>query len=84
MGIRLRYQQTAPYRYPSPWKEDVILEHAVPRFSAYVNAIAADGLRIEEVDEPNVTEEFRKIAPEKAAWMDRYVCILIIRAHLDA
>ena len=77
------YQQTAPYRYPSPWKEDVLLEHAMPRVSDYINAIAAAGLRIEAVDEPAVTEEFRLTAPEKAAWMDRYLGILILRAHLD-
>jgi hypothetical protein len=77
------YQQTAPYRYPSPWKEDVLLEHAMPRVSDYINAIAAAGLRIEAVDEPAVTEQFRLTAPEKAAWMDRYVGILILRAHLD-
>jgi hypothetical protein len=77
------YQQTAPYRYPSPWKEDVLLEHAMPRISDYINAIAATGLRIEAVDEPAVTEQFRLIAPEKAVWMDRYVGILILRAHLD-
>jgi SAM-dependent methyltransferase len=76
------YQQTAPYRYPSPWKEDVLLEHAMPRVSDYINAIASAGLRIEAVDEPAVTEQFRLTAPEKAAWMDRYVGILIVRAHL--
>jgi SAM-dependent methyltransferase len=77
------YQQTAPYRYPSPWKEDVLLEHAMPRVCDYINAIAAAGLRIDAVDEPAVTEEFRLTAPEKAAWMDRFVGILIVRAHLD-
>lgn len=82
-GHGFAYQQTAPYRYPSPWKVDVLLEHAMPRVSDYANAIAAAGLRIEAVDEPGVTEEFRKIAPEKAAWMDRNVGILIFRAHLD-
>lgn len=35
------------------------------------------------VDEPAVTEQFRLTAHEKAAWMDRYVGILILRAHLD-
>jgi SAM-dependent methyltransferase len=77
------YQKVAPYRYPSPWKEDLLLEHAMPRVSDYANAIAAAGLRIEAVDESAVTEEFRKIAPEKAAWMDQYLGILIFRAHLD-
>jgi SAM-dependent methyltransferase len=78
------YQQTAPYRYPSPWKEDLLLEHAMPRVSDYLNAITAAGLRIEAVDEPAVTEQLREAAPEKAVWMDRYVGILIIRATLDA
>jgi SAM-dependent methyltransferase len=77
------YQKTAPYRYPSPWKEDVFLEHAMPRVSDYLNAIAAAGLRFEAADEPAPTEEFRRLAPEKAAWMDRYVGILILRAHLE-
>jgi SAM-dependent methyltransferase len=82
-GHGAAYQKTAAYRYPSPWKQDVFLEHAMPRFSDYVNSIAMAGLRIEAVDEPAPTEEFRKLAPEKAAWMDRYVGILILRAHLD-
>jgi 2-polyprenyl-3-methyl-5-hydroxy-6-metoxy-1,4-benzoquinol methylase len=81
-GHGFAYQKTAPYRYPSPWKADVLLEHAMPRVSDYTNAIAAAGLRIAAVDEPAVTEEFREIAPEKAAWMDRYVGILIFRAGL--
>jgi len=81
-GHGLAYQKTAPYRYPSPWKEDVLLEHAMPRVSDYVNAIVAAGLTIDAVDEPPVTQELRKIAPENAAWMDRYVGILILRAHL--
>jgi SAM-dependent methyltransferase len=83
-GHGFAYQQTAPYRYPSPWKEDLLLEHAMPRVSDYLNAITAAGLRIEAVDEPAVTKEFREVAPEKAAWMDRYVGIFILRAVLDS
>jgi hypothetical protein len=82
-GHGYAYQQSAPYRYPSPWKADLLLEHAMPRVSDYINAIAAAGLRIDAVDEPAVTKQFRLTAPEKAAWMDRYVGILILRAHLD-
>jgi SAM-dependent methyltransferase len=83
-GHGFAYQQTAPYRYPSPWKPELLLEHAMPRVSDYMNAITAAGLRIEAVDEPAVTDQFREIAPEKAAWMDRYVGILILRARLVA
>jgi hypothetical protein len=75
------YQMTAPYRYPSPWKSDLYLEHSMPRISDYLNAIADAGLRIQSVDEPAVTEELRAVAPEKAAWMDRYVGIFLIRAR---
>jgi SAM-dependent methyltransferase len=82
-GHGYAYQKIAPYRYPSPWKEDLLLEHAMPRVSDYANAIAGAGLRIEAMDEPAVTEELRERAPEKAAWMDRYVGILIFRAILD-
>ncbi len=82
-GHGYAYQRTAPYRYPSPWKEDVFLEHTMPRISDYANAIAAAGLCIEAFDEPAVSEDLRQIAPEKAVWMDRYVGILILRAHLD-
>jgi SAM-dependent methyltransferase len=82
-GHGFAYQRTEPYSYPSPWKADLLLEHAMPRLSDYINAIAGAGLRIEAVDEPGASEEFRQIAPEKAAWMDRYVGILILRARLD-
>ncbi len=82
-GYGCAYQKTAPYRYPSLWNQDVFLEHAMPRVSDYVNAIAAAGLLIEAVDEPAVTEEFRNVAPEKAAWMERYVGVLIFRALLN-
>ena len=81
-GHGFAYQQTAPYRYPSPWKEDLLLEHAMPRISDYINAISASGLSLDAVDEPAVTEQFREIAPEKAAWMDHYVGILILRSFL--
>ena len=77
------YQHTAPYRYPSPWKPDLYLEHAMPRVSDYLNALADAGLRLVGCEEPAVTEEFRRIAPEKAAWMDRYVGIMIFRAEKD-
>jgi hypothetical protein len=46
--------------------------------------IAAAGLRLEAVDEPAVTGQLRETAPEKAAWMDRDVGILILRATLDS
>jgi SAM-dependent methyltransferase len=82
-GHGFAYQRTAPYRYPSPWKAELLLEHAMPRVSDYLNAITAAGLRLEAVDEPAVTEQLREVAPEKAAWMDRYVGILILRAVLD-
>jgi 2-polyprenyl-3-methyl-5-hydroxy-6-metoxy-1,4-benzoquinol methylase len=82
-GHGFSYQQTGLYRYPSPWKPEIVLEHAMPRFSDYLNAIAAAGLRVTACDEPAVTEEFRMLSPEKAAWMDRYVGILIFRAELD-
>jgi len=82
-GHGFAYQQTAPYSYPSPWKADVLLRHGMPRVSDYANALAAAGLRIDAMDEPGPTAEFRDLAPEKAAWMDRYIGILIISAHLD-
>ncbi|HEV2646881.1 MAG TPA: class I SAM-dependent methyltransferase [Acidobacteriaceae bacterium] len=80
-GHGFAYQQTGPYRYPSPWKPEVALEHGMPRVSDYLNAISAAGLRVTACEEPGVTEEFRARAPEKAAWMDRYVGILIVRAE---
>ncbi len=83
-GHGYAYQKTSPYSYPSPWKADVLLEHAMPRISDYANAIAEAGLRIEAVEEPAATEQLRRIAPDKAIWMDRYVGIIIFRAHLDA
>jgi SAM-dependent methyltransferase len=80
-GHGFAYQQTEPYRYPSPWKVEVSLEHAMPRISDYLNAISLAGLRLTACVEPGVTDEFRQIAPDKAAWMDRYVGIIIFRAE---
>jgi hypothetical protein len=63
--------------YPSPWKSDVYLKHAMPRVSDYLNALADAGLCLVQCGEPAVTEELRRAAPEKAAWMERYVGIMI-------
>ena len=82
-GLGFAYQQTQVYRYPSPWKPEVLLQHAMPRVADYVNAIASAGLRIVACEEPPVTEELRVAAPEKAEWMDRYVGIMVFRAELD-
>ena len=81
-GHGLAYQHTEPYRYPAPWKSEMILEHAMPRVSDYLNVIISAGLRITGCEEPMPTDELRRVAPEKAAWMDRYVGILIVRAEL--
>jgi 2-polyprenyl-3-methyl-5-hydroxy-6-metoxy-1,4-benzoquinol methylase len=83
-GHGLAYQKTEPYRYPSPWNPAIFLEHATPRVSDYLNAIAAAGLRLTACEEPAVTEGFRALSPEKAAWMDRYVGILIFRTEKTA
>jgi SAM-dependent methyltransferase len=80
-GHGLAYQKTEPWRYPSPWNPDLFLEHATPRISDYLNAVAAVGLRLTACEEPAATEEFRALAPEKAAWMDRYVGIFVFRAE---
>jgi len=80
-GHGLAYQKTESYRYPSPWNPAIFLEHATPRISDYLNAIAATGLRLTACEEPAVTQEFRALSPEKAAWMDRYVGIVVFRAE---
>ena len=81
-GHGFAYQRTQPYRYPSPWKSDVYLEHAMPRVSDSINAIASAGLRLVFCEEPGVTDELRNISLEKSAWMDRYVGIVVFRAQL--
>jgi len=80
-GHGFAYQQTQPYRYPSPWKSDMYLEHAMPRVSDYLNAMLEAGLRITGCEEPMPTEELRRVAPDKAEWMDRYVGIIVFRAE---
>jgi SAM-dependent methyltransferase len=80
-GHGFAYQKTGPYRYPSPWKADQFLEHRMPRVCDYLNAIASSGLRVTACEEPPVSDEFRKLAPEKAEWMDRYVGIILFRAQ---
>lgn len=77
----LAYQKTQSYRYPSPWKADVLLEHATPRISDYLNAFAGAGLLVRGCEEPAVTDEFREHSPEKAAWMDRYVGTMVFQCE---
>jgi SAM-dependent methyltransferase len=78
------YQRTEAYRYPSPWCSDVYLQHLMPRMSDYLNAFSQAGLVLERCDEPAATEDFRNISPDKAAWMDRYVGIVIFGLHKGA
>jgi SAM-dependent methyltransferase len=80
-GHGAAYQRTERYRYPSPWTEEVLLEHRMPRMSDYINAIASASLRLTACEEPGVTEELRDSTPEKAEWMDRYVGIALFRAE---
>jgi SAM-dependent methyltransferase len=82
-GHGFAYQHTQPYRYPSPWKADMYLEHAMPRVSDYLNAILQAGLQITSCEEPMPTDELRRVAPEKSDWMDRYVGIIVVRAELS-
>jgi hypothetical protein len=53
----------------------------LPRLSDYLNALVEAGLVLEKVEEPKVTDRLRAIAPEKAAWMERYFGILLFRAR---
>lgn len=80
-GHGFAYQQTAPYRYPSPWNAEIYLEHSMPRISDYLNAMAAAGLKLTACEEPHATEKFRELSPEKAEWMDRYVGIILFRSN---
>ncbi|HLH31101.1 MAG TPA: class I SAM-dependent methyltransferase [Terriglobia bacterium] len=80
-GHGFAYQRTEPYRYPSPWKPEVLLEHSMPRMSDYINAITTAGLSIVGCEEPAPTEDLRQLAPEKAKWMDRYVGTVIFRCE---
>jgi hypothetical protein len=80
-GHGFTYQQTERYRYPSPWKVEVSLEHAMPRISDYLNAISLAGLRLSASVEPSVTDEFRQIAPDKAAWVRAYWLSFVFRSR---
>lgn len=57
LGARIAYEQAESYRYPSPWKAEISLEHPMPRISDYLNAIASAGLRLTACEEPCVTQE---------------------------
>ena len=54
----------------------------MPRISDYLNAFASAGLHLTACEEPSVTDEFRTASPEKAAWMDRYLGIIVFRTDL--
>jgi SAM-dependent methyltransferase len=75
------YCHTGLFTYPSMWNPAGTLSHRLPRVSDYLNALTEAGLVLEKVEEPKVTDRLRAIAPEKAAWMERYFGILLFRAR---
>ncbi len=77
------YSYARTYTYAVFGNPFVTLSHHVARFSEYLNALADAGLTLERVEEPVVTDHLRALAPEKAAWMDRYFGIVLFRARFQ-
>jgi SAM-dependent methyltransferase len=82
-GVELgaAYHDRSPFSYTSSWDGRTTLTHRAATFGDTVNRVVEAGFWVERVVEPTLTEEQRREFPHKAAWIDRYVGTLMVRAR---
>ena len=74
------YFSTAPtYSYRSGWNHQITLTKSPYTISDLLNAFSAAGLWIEAAVEPQLSEGAGRLFPEKQAWMNKYLGILIFK-----
>ena len=65
------------YSYRSSWNDQITLSKLPYTMSDLLNVFSAAGLWIETTVEPQLSEDARRRYPNKQAWMDKYLGILI-------
>lgn len=81
VGIGDAYHAVGLYSYPSLWNPEITLTHTTDTFSTIHNSLTAGGFRVEEVLEPQLSEENKRRYPHKQEWLSKYVGIIIFRAR---
>ncbi len=73
------YREESPYSFPALWDSSVTLTHATPTFSTFINSLIAAGFAIEQLVEPDLSEEQKEKFPHKKEWMDNYLGMVAYR-----
>ncbi|MGW7687264.1 class I SAM-dependent methyltransferase [Kribbella sp. NPDC054772] len=81
VGIGDAYHAVGPYSYPSLWNPDVTITHTTDTFSSIHNSLTGNGFRVDQVLEPQLSEENKRRYPHKQAWLSQYVGIIIFQAR---
>lgn len=74
------YFSTAPtYSYRSGWNDQITLTKRPYTMSDLINVFSAAGFWVEATVEPQLPEDAGRRFPEKQAWMNKYLGILIFK-----
>jgi len=71
------YFSKGVFSYRSSWNDQITLSKVPYTMSDLLNVFSAAGLWIEATVEPQLSEDARRRYPNKQAWMDKYLGILI-------
>ena len=71
------YREETQIKFRSQWSKQVIIQHAKPMFSTWVNNLLTNGFNLINVEEPSLSVQQRAQFPHKAEWMDSYFGCLV-------
>lgn len=71
------YYSTERYSYHSGWDPLISLTHSNETVSTILNTFASAGLSIDEVVEPQLTDEDRQQFPHKQTWLNTYLGVIL-------
>ena len=78
-SIGEEYFSTRQFSYVSNWNDQITLTKRPYTISDLINIFSAAGLFIETAVEPQLSDDARRRYPHKAAWMDKYLGILMFK-----
>ncbi|GAB3769654.1 class I SAM-dependent methyltransferase [Microlunatus parietis] len=76
------YHQSTPVTYRAGWNDEVTLTHRAETFATMINDLVGAGFYVDEILEPQLSQEARERYPHKQAWLSRYVGVILLRARL--
>jgi SAM-dependent methyltransferase len=81
VGIGDAYHAVGPYSYPSLWNPEITITHTTDTFSSIHNSLTGNGFRVDQVLEPQLSDENKRLYPHKQEWLSQYVGIIIFQAR---